>query len=155
MAWTGSVLSRQAIADMLANAAPMDLDSDAWKFALFNNSVTPDKDATAANFAYGAGTWLAANEVSQAGQWTAGGITLASKTLTTPSTGVIMFDAADPTSGSAATLTNVFGGFIYDSTLTAPAGQGIAGISFGGTNSVTAGQMTILLNTLGILRITV
>lgn len=156
MAWSVSAVSRQAIADMLTNIVAMDLDSDAWKMALFNNSVVPDKDATAANFAYNTGTWLLANEVSSSGQWAVAGVTLASKTVTTPSTGVVMFDAADPASGSTATMTNVYGGLVYDDTLTTPvAKQGLCFNYFGGANSVTSGTFTVVLSANGIMRITV
>lgn len=158
MAWSASAIFRQAVADMLGNVTAMDLDADAPKVALYNNSITPDKDATAALSAYNAGTsqWLTANEVYQAGQWAQAGVTLTSPTLTTPTSGVVMFDGADTASGAAATLANVYGALVYDDTLTTPvADQGICFNYFGGVNSVTSGTFTVVWNTNGIFRITV
>lgn len=156
MTWTASVVSRQAMADMVKNITPMDLDSDVWRMALFNTSVTPNKDDTAAAFAYNGTTWGTANEVSSAGQWAVAGVALSSLVVSTPSTGVVMWDAADPSSGSSATMSGIFGGLVYDDTLTTPvADQGLCGLYFGGTNSVSGGVFTVVLSANGIMRITV
>lgn len=157
MAWSGSSIFRAFVTDMMGNTAAFDLDTgaDAIKAALYNNSITPDKDVTSANSAYNAGVWANSNEVSQVGQWAAGGVALSSQAVTNPASGVIMFDAADTSSGAAATLANVYGCLVYDDTLAAPvADQGICFNYFGGVNSVTAGQLTVVWNTSGILRIT-
>lgn len=158
MAWTDSRILRSLIVDTFAGTAVFDLNapSDTYKVALFNNSVTPDKDASSANSAYNAGTWVTANEVSQAGQWAAGGVALASMTFTAPSSGVGMFDAADTASGTAATLANVYGSLIYDDTKTTPvADQAVCFNYFGGANSVTGGQLTVVWNSSGIFTLTV
>lgn len=158
MAFTASAISRQMVADTFAGTAVFDLNAptDVYKVALFNNTGTPDKDATAALYAYNAGQWVTANEVSQAVQWPAGGVAAASLTITTPASGVIMFDMADTASGSAATLANVYGSLTYDDTKTTPvADQGVCHNYFGGVNSVTNGTMTVVWNANGLWRITV
>src|SRR3954468_12018817 len=103
-------------------AAYAGLGADTVKVALFNNTGTPDKDATLANSGYNTGQWVTANEVTDATNWVAGGRALASKTLTNPSTGVFMIDAADLAGGGNVTLSAVFGCLVYDNTITAGTG---------------------------------
>jgi hypothetical protein len=158
MAWTNSKIFRQTIADMFGNVAAFDLDADTIKCALFDNDITPDQDVSAANSAYNAGQWTASgNEVSDGAEWAAGGVALASKTVTTGAGGLITFDAADTASGTSATLPNVYGCHHYDDTLTTPvADQGICFNYFGGAQSVTDGQFTVVYHaTLGIMQIDV
>lgn len=158
MAFTASAILRSMVSDTFAGTAVFDLNapSDTYKVALYNNTGTPDKDATSANSAYNAGAWVVANEVSQAVQWPAGGVAAASLTITNPATGVIMFDMADTASGSAATLANVYGSLTYDDTKTTPvADQGVCFNYFGGVNSVTNGTLTVVWNVNGLFRITV
>jgi len=156
MAWSGSSIFRSAITDMVTNVAAIDWDTDAIKAALYGNTGTPDKDATSALSAYNVGQWVTANEVFQAVQWAQGGVALASKTATNPATGVFMADAADVSSGSAATLAGVFGVLHYDDTLTTPvADQAICSNYLGGTNSVTNGTFTVVYNANGVFRFTV
>ena len=156
MAWSASAMFRAAITDMVKRTAAMDLDGDTFKAALFNNSITPDKDATSANSAYNAGAWVnSSNEVYQVGQWAQGGVALSSVTVSNPASGVMMFDAADTASGSAATLASVYGCLIYDDTLTTPvADQGLCFNYFGGSQSVTSGTLTVVWSANGIARIT-
>lgn len=156
MAWSASAISRAYVTDSLNRTAAFDLNADSFKVALFNNSVTPDKDAAAASYGYNLGTWTTGNEQSSSGQWAAGGVALASVVVSNPSTGVVMFDAADTASGSAATLSGVFGALVYDDTLTTPvADQGVVHTYFGGTNSVTSGTFTVVWSANGIMRFTV
>lgn len=158
MAWTDSRIFRQTVADQFAGTAVFDLDSpsDTYKVALYNNTTAPDKDATAANSAFNASVWTTTNEVSQAVQWPTGGVALASMTITVPGSGIVMFDAADTASGSAATLAAVFGCLVYNDTKTTPvADQGVCFNYFGGTNSVTSGTLTVVWNANGLWRITV
>lgn len=155
MAWTDSRVFRPFVADVLGNVAAFDLDSDVPRAALYNNTGTPDNDVTSANSAYNVGQWVTANEVSQAGQWAAGGVALSGITLNSASADTVFLDAADTASGSAATLANVFGCLVYDDTLTTPvADQGISYNYFGGTNSVTNGTFTVVWNSNGIIRFT-
>jgi hypothetical protein len=160
MAFSASAIFRQMVADTFAGTSVFDLNApaDVYKVALYNNTGTPDKDATAVLSAYNgaASAWVLANEVSQAVQWPVGGVAAAGMLITTPITGVIMLDATDTASGAAATLANVFGSLLYDDTRAAPvADQGICFNYFGGTNSVTNGTMTVVWNVNGLFRITV
>ncbi len=162
MAWTDSRVFREWIVGPMFQASGTNytgLDSDAVKVALFNNSITPDKDAAVGLTGYNAATsaWLTANEVTDATNWQAGGRTLASKTFTTPSTGVAMFDAADLAGGGTVTLTNAYGCLVYDDAITAGtvADQGVSFNYFGGAQSVTSGTFTIIWNANGIVRFTV
>lgn len=158
MAITGSGIFRSTIVDQYAGTAIFDLDapSDTYKAALFNNTGTPDKDATSANTAYNAGQWVTANEVYHAGQWAQGGIAMTGLTFTAPASGVAMFDAADVASGSAAVLANVYGVQVYNDTKTTPvADQGVCWNYLGGANSIAGGTFTVVWNTNGIFRISV
>jgi hypothetical protein len=158
MAWSSSAIFRIFIGNVLGNTAAFDLDSgaDTLKVALYNNSITPSKDVTAANSAYNVDQWANSNEVSQAGQWPAGGVALTSQTVDVGTSGVCFLDAADTASGSTATLSNVHGSLLFDDTLTTPvADQGICYNYFGGANSVTSGTFTVVWSANGILRVTV
>jgi hypothetical protein len=155
MTFSASAVFRSATTDMVTNVAALDWDTDTIKAALYGTTGTPDKDATSANSGYNAGAWVTANEITSSGQWAAGGVALASKTNTNPSSGVFMADAADTASGSTATLAAVFGCLVYDDTLTTPvADQGFCFNYFGGSNSVTSGTFTIVWNANGVFRIT-
>jgi hypothetical protein len=155
MAWSNSKIFRQFLADAFLNTAAFDLDTDSFKAALFNNTITPDNDVTAANSAYNVGQWATANEVSESGQWAAGGVALTTPTINVGTADVVFWDAADTASGSAADLANVYGCLVYDDTLTTPvADQGICYNYFGGANSVVNGTFTVVWNASGIWRIT-
>ena len=79
-------------------------------------------------------------------------VTTTTGTLTIPN-GVTLTGPAS--SGTAATLTNAFGALVYDDTLTTPvADQGVSYHYFGGTQSVTAGTLTIVWNASGIFALT-
>ena len=150
MAWSASKVFARLISDKLSGTTAMDLDSDSFKVALYNNSITPDNTvATAALTEYNgaASQWVTANEVSQAVQWPAGGESLASVTWTQASN-VDTFTAANTSSGSAATLASVYGCLVYDTTVSS---EGLAYLSFGGSNSVTAGTFTVVYNASGIV----
>lgn len=160
MAWSASAIFREWVVGPMMQASGTGytgLDSDTIHNALFNNSVTPDKDAAVASTGYNTGTWVTGNEVTDATNWIAKGRPLASKTFTTPSTGVAMFDAADTAGGGNVTLSNAFGSLILDDTITAGtvADQGVCFLYFGGAQSVTAGTFTVVYHANGIMRITV
>jgi hypothetical protein len=156
MAWSTSAVFREFVFGMMGNSVAFDLDADTFRCALYNNSITPDKDATAANSAYNAGQWATAQEQYQAVQWPQAGVALSSITLTKPSSGVVMFDAADTASGASATLSNVYGCEVYDDTLTTPvADQGVSFHYFGSAGSVGGGTLTVVWSTNGIIRGTV
>lgn len=133
------------------------LETDPLKVALFNDSVTPDKDAAVASTGFNTGTWTTGNQVTDATNWVSGGRTLAGAAVTDGGSGITMFDATDLAGGGAVTLTNAFGCLVYNDDITAGtvADQGITYHSFGGGQSVTAGTFTIVWHANGLFRITV
>jgi hypothetical protein len=159
VAWTASAIFREWLitAYQAAGTGFTGLDSDTINVALFNNSITPDKDAAVASTGYNTGAWASgANEVSDT-NWPAGGRPLAGKTFTAPSTGVFMFDAIDLAGAGNVTLTNAFGCLVYDNTISGGtvAKQGVSFHWFNGAQSVTAGTFTILWHANGVNRITI
>lgn len=157
MAWSNSKIFRAYVSDIITVdniTSYTGLDSDTVKVALYNDSITPDQNVTAANSAYNAGQWANTNEVSQSGQWTAAGQTLANKSVNSATSGVVFFDADDTASGSAATLASVYGCLVYDDTTTATADRGVCFNYFGGAQSVTNGTLTLVWNANGIMRFT-
>lgn len=155
MAWTDSRVFRPLIADMFGNVAAFDLDADQITNALYNNSITPNNDVTAANSAYNVDQWATANEIFDAGFWDQGGEDLANKVINAATADVVFFDADDTSSAAGATMANIHGCLIYDNTLAAPvANQGICYLYLGGPQSVTAGVFTVAYNALGIVRAT-
>jgi len=150
MAWTDSSVMGSFLEDAFNNDVAFALDTDAIKAALFNDSVTPDDDATAANNTYGSGTWTTANEVDDGTNWDAGGEPLTSLSATFGSN-TFTFDAADtPQGGTSTTLSNAFGCLVHDSTVS---NAGICFNYFGGTQSVTSGDFTIQWHANGIFTV--
>ena len=157
MAWADSRVFKQMLVDYFVRTSTfvMDMDADSFKAALYNNTITPDNDVTAANSAYNVGQWATAQEVFQVGQWAQGGVVLTSVVLNSASADIVFFDAADTASGTNATLASVYGSQVYDDTVTVPvADQGMTYNYFGGTNSVTGGTFTIVWHVNGIWRAT-
>jgi hypothetical protein len=156
MSWTNSKVFRQMLADKLANTTAMSLTSDTIKGALFNDSITPDNDVSAANSAYDVGQWVkTTNEMYQAVQWPQGGQALTTKVLDVGTADAMMFDADDLSSGSDCTLSTVYGVLVYDSSVATPvASQGVCYNYLGGSNSVSSGTFTVRWSTNGIFRIT-
>jgi hypothetical protein len=160
MAWTASAIFRAFVTDMCGDVAAFDLSGtgvDAFKVALYDNDITPSKDVTSANSAYNADQWVTTgNEVFEAGQWAQGGVALTTPAISNPASGVVMFDAVDTASGSAADLANVYGCLVYDDDLASPvADQGVCYNYFGGANSVVNGTFTVVWHANGLFRITV
>jgi hypothetical protein len=125
----------------------VDFDSDTIKVALLTSSYTPNQDTH--DYFNDVSTY----EVSGTG-YTAGGITLASKTATYDSgTNVIVLDAADVTWASS-TITARYA-VVYDSTGTASTSPLIGYVDFGSDQSSTNGNFTITWDSTGIVRITV
>ncbi len=156
MAWSNSKIFMAFIEDVFENRTAMDLDTDTFKAALFDNDITPSQTAASASTAYNTGQWaISGNEVSDGAEWAAGGVALGTVTSTF-SSNVYTFDAADTVStGSSATLANVYGALIYDDTITTPvADQGLCYAYLGGANSVVDGTFTIAWSASGILAIT-
>lgn len=132
------------------------LEANTLKAALYDNDITPDKDAAIGSTAYNTGAWaISGNEVSDGTNWDAGGEPLTSVAMTSGA-GFCMLDAADtPQSGASTTLANVYGCLVYnDSTTANPVDQGVTYHYFGGSQSVTAGSFTIVWHANGLFRIT-
>lgn len=165
MAWTDSRVFTQAVLSPLTASAwstaepttygANGLSADTIKCALFNNSVTPDRDAAVGSTGFNTGTWTTTNEQTSSTQWPSGGVTLGSKTYTL-GTSVVAFDAADATGSGNVTLANVFGDLIYDDTITAGtvAKQGMCFNYFGGAAGVTGGTFTVVFDSTGVLKFT-
>ncbi len=155
MAWSDSKVFQQFLEDAVLDVAQFDLDTQTFKVALYNNSITPDNDAAVANTAYNAGQWANTNEMTESGQWASGGVALTSPTISVATADVVFWDASDTASGSAADLSSVYGCLVYDDTLTTPvADQGVCYNYFGGTNSVVNGTFTVVWSANGIWRAT-
>lgn len=161
MAWTDSRVHRSFVTDTLAGTAVFDLDapSDTYKMAAFNNSATPDKDAASSASKYGTGgTYTTANEVIDTlnTNWVAGGRTISGLTVTNPSTGVIMVDCTDVTGAGNVTMSGFFGTMTYNDTKTTPvADQAVCFNYLGGTQTITNGPITIVIDANGLFRGTV
>jgi hypothetical protein len=155
MAWSASKLFRQFLADIAGNTTAIDLDSGSFKAALYNNTITPDLNVSAANSAYNVAQWATAQETYESGQWAQGGVALAGLSLNVGTAGVVFWDANDVVSGSAADLTNATGCLVYENVVATPvANQGVCYNYFGGPNSVVNGTFTIIWNALGLWRAT-
>ena len=165
MAWTDSRIFTQAILNPLTASAwsttepttygANGLSADTINAALFNNSVTPDKDAAVGSTGYNTGTWVTADEVTDATNWTVGGRALGSKTYAA-GTGIVNFDAADTAGAGNVTISNAYGCLVYDATITAGtvAKQGLCFNYFGGAQSVTGGTFTIVWDATGVFKFT-
>lgn len=125
----------------------IDYDSDTIKVALVTSAYTPDQDA---HDYFNDVT----NEVTGTG-YTAGGATLASKTVTyTAGTNTQAFDAADVT-WAAATITARYA-VIYDATPGTAATNPLIGyVDFGADVSSTAGDFTITWDAAGVFSVAV
>jgi hypothetical protein len=133
MAWSNSKIFRQFIADVFTHTAAFSLASDTLKASLFDNTITPAQDVSAANSAYAAGVW-ASGGVSDSSGWPAAGRAL---TTTAVDTGT------------------AYGVLVHDTTLTTPVSdQGVCFCYLGGANSVTSGSFTVVWDaTNGVLKI--
>lgn len=163
MAWTESRMFREWVATLHRGGAGYDGvdEASSLKVALYDNDITPDRDATLANTGFNTGVWaISGNEVTDATNWVSGGVVAANVAVSVPSTGVCMLDADDTTHSSTVTLTNAFGCLVYDDDMTTSASvsiadQGMTYHYFGGGQSVTAGTFTIVWHANGLWRITV
>lgn len=160
MAWTTSRAFREWVVGPMMQASGTGytgLDSDSVKVALFDNTVTPDQDAVVTATGYNSGTWTTAREVTGGTNWAAGGRALSGKTFSSPVTGTVMFDANDLSAGGTLTLTGAYGCFVYDDSISGGTvqDQGVCFLYFGGSQSVTSGNFTVVWSANGLLRLTV
>ena len=151
MAWSASKVLIGAIVDVLGNTSAYDINTDAFKAALFNDTITPSQVVTSANSCYAAGVW-AGGGVSDATGWPAAGRSLVTVTLTDYSAATVKWDADDTVSANdTTTLASCNGALIYNDTMSSPADQGLCYLWFGGPASVTSGRFTIVYHTNGLM----
>ena len=155
MSWSASKIFVSTIEDMLENTTAIDLNSDGFLVALYDDTPTPDQTVASANTAYDVAQWASANEVSDGTNWDAGGEPLDTPTFA-PTSNVLTFDATDTVQGGAScTLADVYGCLVYDSSVSTPVdNQGISFHYFGGVQSVSAGNFTIVWHSSGIFALT-
>lgn len=151
MAWADSKVFRAFLQSCVLNTTAFDLDTDTFRAALYNNSVTPDNDVSAANSAYNVDQWATANEQFETGQYAQAGVALSTPTINVGTADVVFWDAVDTASGSGADLANVYGCLVYDDSLS---DFGVCYNYFGGANSVVNGTFTIVWSANGIWRAT-
>lgn len=127
----------------------IDWDTDTIKVALLTNAYTPNQDT------HDYFDDVSSNEVAATGGYSAGGNTLANKTITYDSgTNVIKLDADDVT-WSTSTITARYA-VVYDASPATNATRPLIGyVDFGSDQSSTNGNFTITWDSTGIVRITV
>ncbi len=125
-----------------------DFESDTLKLGIVDNTSPPgESDATPAWADY------SANEVSTAGGYPAGGVTLTSVTFTEAG-GVATLDAANiQIAQNGSGFTDGYWGILYDDSSSDD--RAIAYLELGGPVSEQAGPININWNSAGILTITV
>jgi len=150
-AWSASKMFMATIEVKEENTAALDMDTDTFKAALYNNTITPDQTVAIASTAYNAGQWANTQEVIDGTNWHAAGEPLTGVT-SGYSSNVYTFDAANtPQAGASTTLANVYGCLVYDTSVSS---YGISYHYFGGVQSVTGGTFTIVWHGSGIYTIT-
>ena len=136
----------------ITNTSASNFPTDAlFEFALFDNTITPNQTDTAAHNCYAAagGSW-ASGGVSDTGTntpagWPALGRPLVSAALSAATVNPVALSAANLASANAVTtLTNAYGGLLYDHTAGTPTDSGLCYISFNGGNTITLGTFTIV-----------
>lgn len=155
---TASKIFRAWHADLMQNTtSAIDLDTDVPKVAIYGNTGTPNQDDTAAHIAYNGsgGAWVTANELTDT-NWPAGGRPLVSAAVSTPSAGIVMYDANDTAGAGNVTIALAYGVLVYDDTVTTPvADEGMSFHAFATQPaSVTAGTFTVVWDALGLHRYT-
>jgi hypothetical protein len=134
--WYGLGLKRAINGDI-------DYDGDTIKCAMLTSTYTPNQDTDE--------TWagISANEVTGAG-YTAGGVTLTTKTATyTGATNILALDCDDP-QWDPSTIANARIAVIYDST----SGYLMGYNDFGANKSSDDDNFQIVLDATGFLKIT-
>jgi hypothetical protein len=120
----------------------VDLSGDTFKVMLLNNSHSFNAD-------HNVNTDINTNELAASGNYTTGGATLSTPTVTQDDTNdCATFDAVD-TSWTTATFT-AYHAVIYDTTVS---NNLVCSIDFGGAKSVSAGTFTIQWSANGIIRL--
>lgn len=155
--WFTSNYKKWWVNEAQTGTGGLDLTLTTWKLALFDNTITPDFDATAANARFGAGVF-ASGEVFGTG-WATGGVlvsaaaagaTSLAPTVTVSPAGSLMWDATD-VSVASTTLTNARCLLWYADPITAPnADPAIILVNFGSSFSTVNGTFGIQWSATGI-----
>jgi hypothetical protein len=140
--------SKLTFKDIFGNDSAIDFLADTFKGAVYTGTLsTPNYDTVTGK---GASPFSSNEVVSSSGGYSAGGLAIASPTLTVVS-GTLVFDGAD-LSWSGVTWVNSEGVLVYDDTITTPtADPVICGLAFGTNYPVTAGTFQIQWPAAGIL----
>lgn len=147
MAFPSSGLFVATFVDALdASQLALDLDLETHKVALYTNSVTGADLVT--DTAYGVGAW-GSNEVANGGGYTTGGVALTGTTFLSTGSGVVVWDATDP-SWATATIT-ARGALYYADALAG--NNAIVAQTFGADIVSTGGTFLITLAAGGIFSI--
>lgn len=153
MAWSTSNGNAYYVYAMGTNAVKP--STDAFKVALFGNSVVPAQSATQAltEYAGASATWSTGNEASGTG-YTAGGVAISSpgwaQNYNSQGANVVAFSSAGTPQWTTATFT-AYGCLPYDTTAS---NQAISWNYFGGAQQVTAGTFSISWAANGIMTLT-
>jgi hypothetical protein len=146
MAVTASGLYVLTFKDMWDNTDfVFDWINDTVKFALFTNTITPNFSS---DTSYGVAPYNA-NEIPTATGYTAGGVTLGTKTISESPTGTLMIDAADA-QWTTSTFSGARCGLMWDDTATSPVDAAICLVNFGADYGVTSGTFTVQFAGTGI-----
>jgi hypothetical protein len=162
-----SAVYRQHLADYLVGTAGYAVlwnvtAAAAYKVALYNDTVTPNKLATAAQSAYGSAAWPAGAEqfditTGSGNSWPVGGMPLTGVAAVPPAGtngDQIIFDGDNTPGAGTLTLDGVEGDLVYFAAANAAqVNQGLAYHSFGGAQGVTDGTFSIIWSDEGIMLI--
>lgn len=125
-----------------ATQLAIDLSLTTHRWALYTNTLTPSFSADSA--------YSATNEVAANGNYSAGGKTITSPTLTESPTGTMMYDMDDEVWAASTTVT-ARGAILYADAL---AGNNlIVAMTFGADFASTAGSFTIQFATTGVFTV--
>jgi hypothetical protein len=145
--WYGKALSKAFGSTTATGVASFDWLSDTIKVALLNSSYVPSQDSHATF------SQVDSREVTGTG-YTAGGATLANKTLSyTPATNVLMFDNTADTTWATSAITARFA-VIYKAGTAAATSPLLGYVDFGANVVSSAGTFTIAWAAGGIFTIT-
>ena len=128
----------------------VDFDTDTVKCLLLKSTYSPNQDT----HRYKSDLVVASNEVTGT-NYNAGGVTLASKTVTyTAGTNTLMLDSADP-AWTALTVTGIRYAVFYVDTGTAGTSALLSYMDFAADQSPSAQNFTIVLPVTGIIQFVV
>jgi hypothetical protein len=142
MSWSGSAVFEAAQLQMAKKL--LNLNTDVYFGAMFNNTTAPDNTVALANTIYGVGQWVTANEVPNSGTYAAGGQSLSGDTSVSviSGTGMVFASSVQPQwTGVTWTGGNAPAGILhYDSSVS---NQGLAFNWFGAPAPISGGIFTV------------